>query len=305
MIQQKVKDYILLQLVIVLWGFTVILGLLIHLPALEVVFYRTGIATIGLLVLVIWSKRPFRVGLRPIGGIAAVGFLIAVHWILFFGAAKVSNASVCLAGMATAAFWTSLIDPLINQRKYRWYETLIGLMVVAGLVVILNVNFQYWIGLLMAIISALMASLFTILNGRLVKKYDHYTITMYEMSGAFLTTAIFLPFSVFFFSDTSGSIGIPDTSDLGWLLVLALVCTVFAYSIGVKVMRSLSPYLVSLSINLEPVYGMVIAVLVFPEKEKMEPWFYVGSAIIIGSLLIYPIALRLDKRKTARVRRID
>lgn len=305
MTHNKIKDYLLLQFVILLWGFTVILGLLVDIPAMEVVFYRTGIATVALIGLLLVKHKDFKVGWIQGFKITAVGFIIALHWILFFGAAKISNASICLAGMATAAFWTSIIDPFVSKRGYRWYETLIGLFVVVGLAIILGVNFDYLAGLAIAMVSALLASIFTILNGRLVKNYSHYTITFYQMGGAFIATALFLPFSELFFPEMGKIDLVISRMDFIWLSILAIVCTVYAFSVSVKVMRSISPYLVNLSINMEPIYGMILAVLIFPETEKMEPGFYLGALVIIGSLAIYPLVFKWDKRKAAKVRTLD
>jgi drug/metabolite transporter (DMT)-like permease len=195
--------------------------------------------------------------------------------------------------MATSSLWTSLLEPLMTKgKKIKSFEMILALLALIGIVVIFNVSLKYALGLAVAIASALLASIFTIINAKLTVKHDHYTITFYEMLSASASIFIFMLFYKGF-----GNIAVPQGMDWVWLLILGLVCTVYAYSMSVKIMRTLSPFIVNLTINLEPVYGIALAVLIIGGKEEMNFGFYLGTAIILSSVLLYPILNRYHKRR--------
>jgi drug/metabolite transporter (DMT)-like permease len=283
------RAYIHLHFLVLIWGFTAILGLLITIPSVEIVWYRTLLSTMGLAILMYFKRIHFGVGFVEGSKLFATGFLIAAHWILFFWAARVSNASVCLAGMATTSFWTSLLEPVLNRRSIKWFEVGLGLLVILGLYVIFRFEFSHAVGLIMALGSALIAALFTVINGWFTLRQNHYTITFYEMAGAFIGTALFLPLYQPLFAE-GAQIRLSITPmDLGYLLILALVCTVYAYSASIQLMQRMSAFVVNLTVNLEPVYGIILAAVIFGESEKMHIGFYVGAAIILLSVLAHPV----------------
>ena len=292
------KDYIHLHFLVLIWGFTAILGLLITIPSVEVVFYRTLIAsaTIGVWIFFFKKKISQPKG-RSIVKITLTGFVIAAHWILFFAAAKVSNASVCLAGLSTTTLWTSFIEPIIFKRKIKYYEVLLGLVIMLGLYVIFQFDFNHQLGLMMGIGSAFLAALFSVINGKFTRKHDPYHITFYEMLGACLGTIIFMPFYLKFFSETGKLELALNLSDLGYILILALVCTVYAFSASVELLKRITVFMSNLTINLEPVYGIILVLLFFGEKEKMGGGFYLGTSIILVAILSYPLLNRIFKRK--------
>lgn len=261
---------------------------------LEIVLYRTLIATLGIYFLMRYWKMPFKLKGVEAWPILATGVLISLHWITFFLAARISNISLCLAGLATTSFWTSIIDPIVNKRKIKFYEPLLGLFSLVGIVIVFGSSFDNIYGLSIAIVSALLSASFTVINGRLIKKQNHYMITLYEMLGAFIGTVIFIPFYYILFSEHSLQWTL-TTSDIFYLLVLSLICTVYAYSVGVKIMHKLSPFTVNLTINLEPVYGIIMAVIWFESEEKMSPNFYLGTGVIMISVLLHPIVRRVFK----------
>ena len=193
MLPATFKDYLLLHFIVLIWGITSILGLLISLPSLELVFYRTLLAAIGVAVLMGMRKESLRVAPLDLLKIIGVGVLISLHWIFFFWSAKVSTASVCLAGMATTSLWTSFLDPLINKKRIKPFEVALGLLVISGLLVIFQFENGYWLGLSMALAAAFLSALFSILNGRLTFRYSPYQITFYEMGAASLVALLFLP----------------------------------------------------------------------------------------------------------------
>ncbi|EKB50062.1 DMT family transporter [Cecembia lonarensis] len=291
-----VKDYLMLHFIVLIWGFTAILGLLISIGSLEIVFYRTLLATIILGLIFFWRKTSIRLPRKELGKIIGTGFIISLHWLLFFGAARVSTASVCLAGMATTSLWTAFLEPLANKKKIKPFEIFLGLMVIAGLYVIFRFELDYWLGLVMAIGSAFLSAVFTVINGRFAKRHSPYVLTFYEMFGAFLFSAFLLPFYGYFFAP-EGLLMQPDMMDWFWLLILSGICTVYAFSVSVELMRRITAFAVNLTINLEPVYGIILAVLIFGEKEKMTGGFYLGTLIILVSVLIYPAYNYYLKRK--------
>lgn len=295
MIQEK-KDFLTLHFIVLIWGFTAILGLLIQMPSVEVVFYRTLLSAVGLWLLLKYWKRPIKINNRKhVWIILGTGVLIAAHWILFFLSARISNASVCLAGMATCSLWTSLIEPVSQGRKIKGFEVLLSVIAFIGIGVIFNVELDYLSGLLTAVLSAFIASVFTVINGRLSKTYDPYVITFYEMAGACLAITFFFPFySEYFVKSLSLT---PSPLDWVYLAVLALLCTVYAYSISVELMKRLSAFSINLVVNLEPVYGIILALLIFGSSEEMSPGFYFGTFLILTSVLLYPLLNRRYKKK--------
>ena len=292
------KDYFRLHFIVLLWGFTAILGRLISVPPVELVFWRTLLAAAGLLGLLVVRRRPWRVAAADAGRLLAVGALVAAHWITFFLAARLSSVSVCLAGMATLALWTSLLEPLLLWRPVRGYEVGLGLLTMVGLYVVSQAELSQLLGLGVAIGSAGLSALFSVLNSKLVRQHPPLRLTLYEMTGACLSIVLFLPFYGRYLTGGAGLQLAPHGYDWLWLLLLAGVCTVYAFSTSVELMKRLSAFVVNLTINLEPVYGILLAVLFF--REKMSPGFYLGTAIILLSVLIHPLLDRWHKRRLLR-----
>jgi drug/metabolite transporter (DMT)-like permease len=292
----SIKDYLMLHLIVLIWGFTAILGLLISLPAIELVFYRTLIASVGVAAIFLIKKKSLLLPFDQMIKVVAVGFVIALHWILFFWSARVSTASVCLAGMATTSLWTAFVEPVFNRTKIKWYEVGLGLMVISGLLVIFSFETGYWLGISMALGSAFLAAVFSVLNSRLAHRHSPYQITFYEMAGACLFTVLFMPVYTYFLTDQGLQLSWQGY-DWFWLLILGGICTVYAFSVSVELMKRLSVFSINLTINLEPVYGIVLAVLIFGESEKMTPQFYIGTGIILVSVLAYPVFNYWNKRR--------
>ena len=291
------KDYVKLHFIVFLWGFTAILGLLITIPPVEMVFYRTLLAAMALYIILTVGKRSLKLTRRAAGVIFITGVMIAVHWILFFLSARISTASVCLAGMATTTLWTSFFEPVVNKRSIKIFEVVLGLVIIGGLYIIFSFEFDHTLGLILAILSAMFGAMFSVINGRLTHRYDPYVITMYEMGAACLSIVFFFPFYKIFFSETRALQLIPTGLDWVYLAILALACTVYAFSVSVEIMKRLSAYAVNLTINLEPVYGIILALIIFGDKEKMNLQFYIGTIVILLAVLSYPLINKRFKRK--------
>lgn len=295
------KDYLHLNFIVVIWGFTAILGLLISIPAVEVVFYRTLISVLAIAVIIKFSGNQLRIDRKSIVKMLLTGGVIAAHWMLFFASARVSNASISLIGLATVALWTSLLEPVVNRRKIKRLEVFLGLVIIVGLYIIYNVNLSYKLGLIMALVSALMAAIFSIINGRLAQKHHHFSITLYEMIGACLMVVLFIPIYTRYFSETGTFEWQLSWMDFTYLVVLALVCTVYAFSASVELLKRISVFASNLFIHMEPVYGIILAVLFFKETEKMDSGFYLGGTIIVLAVFSYPVVKYYQKRKKTRL----
>ena len=221
--------------------------------------------------------------------------IIAAHWVLFFLSARISNVSVCLAGLATCSLWTSILEPFYYKKKVKMFDVVLGLMALAGMMIIFKVEFHFWLGLVLGIVSAFLASIFTIINAEFIRHGHHYlVVTFNEMVGALLAIVLLLPF----YYSIQGTIDLtPSINDWAWLLILSVVCTVYAYSVSVKLMKEISPFVMNLTVNLEPVYGIILALLIFGSSEEMSDGFYLGGLLILGAVLIYPIMNKSSNRK--------
>ncbi|MDN5212148.1 DMT family transporter [Fulvivirgaceae bacterium BMA12] len=293
----RLQDYLLLHFIVFIWGFTAILGKLIEIGALELVLYRTLFAFIILGVFMTVKKRDFVIGKKEIYKILGTGVIIGLHWIFFFASTKVATVSVCLAGMATATLWTSILEPLIGRRRVRLFEVLLGLIIILGLYIIFKFEFNHLLGLIFAVFSAFLAALFLVINSRFAVKHDHYTITFYEMVGAFLGTAVFLPAYAFWGPDDYTINLVGSNMDYLYLLILASICTVYPFSISVELMKRLTVFSINLTINLEPVYGIILAVIIFKDKERMSEGFYLGTLIILLAVITHPFIQRYRSQR--------
>lgn len=285
-------DYLRLHFIVFLWGFTAILGMKISLPPVEMIFFRTLLSAIGLGIIVMAGRVSLDVTRKDLLGMIFTGALVAIHWIAFFGSARLSNVSVSLVGFATASLWTSFIEPLSQGKKVKAFEVFLGLCVIAGIVIVFSFQHSFRAGFLVAIFSGLMAAVFSVINARYAVRIDSRTITFYEMAGAAISTALFFPLYARYWASDGVLKLAPTTEDWLYLLVLAGVCTVYAFTVMVQLMKRVSVFFIQLTINLEPVYGILMALLIFKETERMDLRFYLGTAIIIGSVLAYPFLRR-------------
>ncbi len=291
MLENRHKDYLQLHLIVFIWGFTAILGALISIDAVPLVWYRMLLASLFIAGYFLIQKKSFQVGKRGLIRFAFTGLIIALHWITFFKAIKVSNVSVALVAMSTGAFFTSLIEPFFFRRKIKVQEIFLGILVVLGLYVIFNFESQYTWGIIYALISAFLSALFSVLNGLFVKQYRPNIISFYQLLfGALCITIWLLVKQQFSFSFFQLSL-----TDWLCLVVLSSICTAYAFIISVKVMKNLTPYTVMLTINLEPVYAIILALLIFGDKEKMNTEFYIGALIVLVVVLLNGILKNKEK----------
>lgn len=279
----KLKNYLHLHFLVFIAGFTAILGELITIKAIPLVWFRMVMASVLMLIYIKTAKVKLRVTPKAILKLSLAGVIIALHWITFFGAIDESNVSITLAMFSTGAFFASFIEPLIYRRKIIWYEILFGVLVIIGVFIITQSEIKYIKGIILGISSAFFSSLFAVLNGHFLKQHTATVISFYEFLSGVLFISIFI---IFFGEGFSVEFFNISKSDYGYLFILASICTAYAFIASVYVMKLISPYTVVLTYNLEPIYGIAMALILFPEKEKMSASFYYGATVIIATVIL-------------------
>ena len=276
------RAYLFLHLIVFIWGFTAVLGKLITLSAAVLVWYRLAIAVAAIALYLRTRGRTLRVDLAGAGKLAAVGAIVALHWVCFFQSIKLSTISVALVTLSSHTLFTSLFEPLVYRRRLRLEEVACGLFVIFGVYLIFQFESRYLEGILCGLGAAVTSAVFTVFNGRLVRRYDATLVGFHELLWGFLALTAYLSIAL----PTIEGPALPSPADALWLTILGVVCTAFAFIGSVEVMRVLTPFAVSLSVNLEPVYGIVLGLIVFGEAERMSGAFYVGTAIILGTIMV-------------------
>lgn len=289
----KLKHYLQLHFLVFIAGFTAILGELISVGAKDLVWYRMVIASILVFGYIKYKKLAIRLNAKAIFKFVLAGVLIALHWITFFEAINQSNVSITLAMFSTGAFFASFVEPLIHKRRIVWYEIIFGLIVIFGVFLISRGELHYINGMILGVVSALLSTLFSVLNGAFIKQYNATVISFYEFVSGVLFLSVFMVFE----NGVNAKFFQISWMDLLYLFILGSICTAYAFIEAVKVMKYISPYTVILSYNLEPVYGIVLAVLLFPETEIMGIHFYYGVVLVLGTLVLEAI---LKQRKTIK-----
>ncbi|WP_353085379.1 DMT family transporter [Flavobacterium sp.] len=282
MLSDNTKSYFKLHWIVFIWGFTAVLGRLITLDAMPLVWFRMLFAVVFIFIYNKFTKTSIRLPKKVILKFLVAGLVIALHWFTFFRAIKVSNVSITLACLSTGAFFASIIEPIFFKKKIIWYEIFFGLLVVVGLSIIFKVEGNYIEGIVLALISAFLSACFAVINSKFVVNYEPKVISFYELFGGVLFFSIFL-FGTSSFNSDFFQLSI---NDFLYLLVLSSVCTAYAFIASTSIMKFLSPYTVMLTINLEPIYGILLAVLIFKEKEQMSPTFYFGALLILITVIL-------------------
>jgi len=293
----KLLNYLHLHFIVFIWGFTAVLGALITLEATPLVWYRMLIACVLIYIYVVWKKIKLKFKTLTLLGFSLAGLIIALHWITFFAAIKASNVSVTLAVLSTGAFFTSLLEPLFYNRKIIWYEVLFGIFVIVGLYIIFDVETHFYLGMLLALCSAFLSALFSVINGKFAVKYPATSISFWELLFGTLCITVFL------FATQSFEISFFKISKTDWLylFILASACTAYAFIASVHVMKWIKPYTVMLTINLEPIYGIILALIILGDKEYMSTQFYYGACIILATVILNGIIKTRNRRKSKNI----
>ncbi|MEP6699846.1 MAG: DMT family transporter [Bacteroidota bacterium] len=288
------KAFLQLHIAVFLAGFTGILGRLITLNEGMIVWYRLLLTSATMWILFGLMKKLQKIPLIDILKITAVGFIAAMHWVTFYGAIKYANVSVALVCFSAIGFFTALFEPLILHKKINRVELLLGLITLSGIYIIFHFDTQYKTGIIIGIISAVLASLFPIFNREFLKRINVETMLTWQQTGGLLVLSILLPFYLQKFPTPDF---IPTIENLGWLLILAWVCSVIAFQFSANALKRLSAFTVNLTYNLEPVYGIILAFIVYKENQFLSKWFFVGFGIIAIVLIIHIILLVKEEKK--------
>jgi drug/metabolite transporter (DMT)-like permease len=290
------QAYFKIHLAVLLFGFTAILGDLIKMPAIMIVWWRVLITSISLLFFIRFGKDLVAVGPKLIKKYVFIGILIGSHWICFYGSIKLSNASVCLVSMSTTSFFTAWIEPLLVRTKFNKYEIITGLLIIPAMALIANtLDSQYLTGLMVGLLSALLAAVFSVLNRANISGASPFTISFIELTSAWvMITGVLLAMYLFGQKQTSF---LPNGTDWFYLIILALVCTTLAHVLSLQALRYITAFDANLVINLEPIYGILLAVTILHEHKELNPMFFVGAAIILLTVIFHPFLIKKSKPK--------
>lgn len=286
MLKNVGKHHLLLHFIVFIWGWSPILGKGISIDALPLVWYRIGL-TVGMMALyLVYIKANIRVSFKRLMQFALVGIIICVHWLCFYGAIKVSNVSVTMAAFSTGTLFTAIIEPLVYKRRIVAYELLIGMIIIGAICLIFSVEFQYGLGILLGIGAALTAAIFSVFNGVFIQDrkepVSSPVLSFIELSAAFVALSIFLAFK----SSYDAAFFTLSNRDVILLIIFAGVCTVYPFIASVNLMKHLTPYTINLTVNLEGLYGIVLASLLFHENKYLSTTFYVGFSIILAAIFL-------------------
>lgn len=294
-LSKEKSGYIYIHIAVLLFGFTAILGDLIQLPAILIVWWRVLLTSLSLLFFIRFGKTLRNLSPKMIKNYALIGMVIGLHWICFYGSVKLANASVCLICMSTTSFFTSIIEPLIARTKIKKVELIFGAMVIPGILLIVNnIDLSYINGVWAGLASALLAAVFSTLNKAYIKEADPYTISFIELGSAWFMISMLL-FALYVAGFPAVPVLPANTSDWVYLIILSLLCTTLAHVLTLNALQHLSAFASNLVINLEPVYGILLAIVLLNEHKELNMMFYLGAGIIILLVLIYPLLNKILK----------
>lgn len=280
------KAYLGLHIAIFLWGFTAILGKLISYGEMLLVWHRMWITCIGFLLLPGLFKGIAAIPKKRVLSFGVIGILVALHWIAFYGSIKYSNVSLALSALATSSLFTSVIEPLVMRKKINLTDVFLGMLVILGIGLIFSVSQVYTKGLIWGIVAAFLAAVFSTLNKKYIGDYDGKAISFIELGIGFLFLTCLLPFTE---SELNWATLIPGPTDFSLLLILGIICTTLPYMLALHALRYITAFKSNLAINLEPVYGILMAAAFLGESNELSPKFYVGTAIILLAVFLKPI----------------
>ena len=274
------KHQLLLHFIVLIWGFSPILGRFITCSTMQLVWFRILFTLLLITGYIVITKTKLKVSPKNLLKLAIIGVIIAIHWLCFYGAIKVSNVSVTMAAFSTGTLFTAITEPFILRRKILWYEILIGLIIIGAICMIFSVEFTYWQGIVLGILAALTASVFSVLNSLMVKEVNSTAISYIELWFGLIGLSIYLTCTKGFNADF---FVLNNQAILG-LVLLAGICTAFPFIASVNLMKHLSPYTITLTVNLETVYGIILAIIIYEENKELSLTFYAGVLVILFSV---------------------
>ncbi len=281
-----------LHIAVFLWGFTGVLGKTIQLNEGLLVWYRLLITVFSLLALMLFKKEVQKVSFKQIIKLFAIGAIVALHWVFFYGSIKYANVSIALICLSSAGVLTALLEPLLLRKKMVIYEVLLGLIAIVGIYLIFHFDTQFRTGIILGVLAALFSVIFSILNKKTVANIAPKTMMLYELGGGFLVLSCIMPLYLNWFPVSSL---LPSISDWLWLILLSWICTIWAMDLSLQALKKISAFTQNLTLNLEPVYGIILAFVVYKENKDLSNTFYIGFALIFIAVIIQ--MLRIVKFK--------
>ncbi len=289
----KKHKYIWLHFIILLWGFTPVLGKLISLQAYDLVWWRLVLSVISLGLYMAYKKVNFSITFKNAIPVVVMGCIVGAHWFFFYHAIKVSNVSIALAGFSTITIFASVMQPIILGKKFFGGDIIYGFIILVALVIILQYEALALSGVIYGVLAALTGAIFGVYNGKLITKHNSSVITLIEFLGALFVISI----AKLFDENTSQYVASLSMHDLFYLLVLSILCTTLAFTLSIEILKQFDPFTVIITNNLEPIYGVVFSLIIFGQSELMSTQFYYGAVIILLSVFTYPFV----KKKYATV----
>ncbi len=283
-----------LHIAVFLWGFTGVLGRLIQLNEGLLVWWRLLITVVLLFLFMAWKKELQKVNLKTMLQLFGIGFLMALHWVCFYGSIKAANVSIALICLSSSGLLTALLEPLILQKKMVWIEVLLGCLAIIGIYLVFHFDARYRTGIIIGLAAALLTVLFSLLNKKAVANIAPKTMMLYELSGGLLILSICMPLYLHFFPVTSM---LPSLSDWGWLLLLSSFCTILAMDLSLQALKKVSAFTQNLTLNLEPVYGIILAFAVYGEHKELKGSFYIGFSLIVVAVILQMLRVVKLKKK--------
>lgn len=289
------KSYLLLHIAVIIAGFTGIFGKLISLNEGLLVWYRVFFSFIWLFLILKLFRVKTALPVRNKFSIAKVGMLITLHWVFFYGSIKYSNISIGVVCFCLTSFFTAILEPIINRKKFVVTELLLSMLTLLGIALIFHFDASYQVGIAIGVVSSLFGALFTIYNERLVKHYDSKVINYYQMMGGTIGLSVLMPLYLYFFPVAQL---LPSLTDTGYLLLLSLFCTVGLYVMVAESLKRIPAFTLNLSFNLEPIYSIIIAFLFFDEGKEVNASFYVGLFFVMVSVVLQTSITIRSRRKS-------
>ena len=282
------KALIQLHSAVFLWGFTGVLGRVITLDQTWLVWYRLLITAVSLWILYFFLGKIRKLPWRSVVYISGIGLIQALHWVAFYGSIKYANITIALTTLATSALLASIIEPLILNKRVDPVEVFLGLFAIAGIVIIYNTHIEFSIGIIIGLVSALLTVIVSVLNKKIIDQYHPEQITLFQLSGGFIGLSLLLPLYQYFLPEQHN---VPTGADWLWLLILSWVCTIFTFYLYIRSLKKISAFTMNLTLTLEPVYGILLAFLLYKENENLSNWFYVGFALISVAVAFHMMRL--------------
>lgn len=285
-----------MNVAVFLWGFTGVLGRAITLDSTMLVWWRLLITMVSLWILYLVQGKARRIPTRSILMISLIGTIQALHWVCFYASIKLANVTIALTCLSTTALIAALIEPLIIKKKFDFFEIVLGLFAIAGIVIIYNTHLNFSTGIIVGLLSALLTVLVSVINKKIIDQYHPEHITLYQLTGGFLGMSLLLPVFHLLFHDHWSP---PTTMDSVWLILLSWVCTILTFILYIRSLKKISAFTMNLTLTLEPVYGIILAFIIYHENKLLSQWFYLGFALISLAVVLHVWRLIYTSRRNS------